>query len=258
MLLNVGPRPDGMIDPVQVEAIRQVGDWLKVNGESIYGTRGGPYMPNPRYTATRKGNTVYLHILKWEGNTATLPPLGAEIVSSNLLSGGKVAVENTPSGLTVKVAPADQKSPDTVVKIELKTDAMALEPIKPLATFTAIATASSFYGNNPDFSPEKAIDGIASTRWANDANVTNAWLQMDFPKPRTIGRVTISEALGKRVGKFTLESREGDSWKVILSGTTIGSDFSRTFPPVTTSSVRLNILEANKGPTISEISFDNQ
>lgn len=132
MLLNVGPRPDGLIDPAQVEALKSVGDWLNLYGESIYGTRGGPYMPTPRYAATRKGNVIYLHILKWEGNMAKLPPLGAEIVNSTLLTGGRVALENTPSELILKVDPADQKSPDTIVKLELKSDAMALEPIKPL------------------------------------------------------------------------------------------------------------------------------
>ncbi len=132
MLLNVGPRPDGLIDPAQVEALKSVGDWLKLYGESIYETRGGPYMPTPRYAATRKGNVIYLHILKWEGNMAKLPPLGAEIVNSTLLTGGRVALENTPSELILKVDPADQKSPDTIVKLELKSDAMALEPIKPL------------------------------------------------------------------------------------------------------------------------------
>lgn len=131
MLLNVGPRPDGMIDPAQVEAIRQVGDWLKVNGESIYGTRGGPYMPTPRYTATRNGNVVYLHILKWDGESAKLPPLGAEIVDSSLLGGGKVEIANNPDSLTVTVPVADRKETDTVVKLVLKGDSMALTPIKP-------------------------------------------------------------------------------------------------------------------------------
>jgi len=131
VLLNVGPRPDGMIDPVQVEAIRKVGDWLKVNGESIYGTRGGPYMPTPRYTATRKGNTIYLHILKWEGDSCKLPPLGSEIAASRLLTGGKLMVQNAPSSLIVHVAAADQKTPDTVVKLELKSDSLGLAPIKP-------------------------------------------------------------------------------------------------------------------------------
>ena len=132
MLLNVGPRPDGMIDAVQVDAIRQVGDWLKVNGESIYGTRGGPYMPTPAYTATRKGNIIYLHILKWDGDSCKLPPLGAEIAASSLLAGGKAEVVNNPAELTVTVKATNRNDPDTVVKLELKGDAMALEPIKPL------------------------------------------------------------------------------------------------------------------------------
>ena len=132
MLLNVGPRPDGKIDPAQVEAIRQVGDWLQVNGESIYGTRGGPYLPTPRYTATRRGNTVYLHILKWDGDSCKLPPLGAEIVSSSLLDGGgKVSVTDSPTELMVTVPATDHKDPDTVVKLTLKGDAMAVGPIKP-------------------------------------------------------------------------------------------------------------------------------
>jgi len=133
MLLNVGPRPDGMIDPAQVEAIRKVGDWLKVNGESIYGTRGGPYMPTTRYTATRKGNVVYLHILKWEGDSCRLPPLGTEVVSSSLLAGGKVEIFNRSDALIVSVPAADHKDADTVVKLVLKGDAMAILPIQPAA-----------------------------------------------------------------------------------------------------------------------------
>jgi alpha-L-fucosidase len=140
LLLDVGPMPDGRIEPRQVEVLRRVGDWLKVNGESIYGTRGGPYMPTPRYTATRKGKTVYLHILKWDGNSCKLPPMGAEIVASSLLTGGKVDVSNRPDGLTVTLpaaSPADlvtdmgKSAADTVVKLELKGNAMAIQPIKP-------------------------------------------------------------------------------------------------------------------------------
>lgn len=133
MLLNVGPRPDGLIDPAQVEAIKQVGDWLKVNGESIYGTRGGPYMPTQRYTATRRGNVVYLHILQWAGDSCKLPPLGVEIMGSTLLGGGKVTVTNKPDALIVTVPAADRKDPDTVVKLDLKADAMSFQPIKAQA-----------------------------------------------------------------------------------------------------------------------------
>ena len=131
MLLNVGPRPDGLIDPAQVEALHSVGMWLAKYGESIYGTRGGPYMPTPRYAATRKGNIIYLHILKWDGESAKLPPLTAEIAESSLLGGGKVEIANKPDGLTIPVPLSDQKEADTVVKLVLKGDSMAVQPIKP-------------------------------------------------------------------------------------------------------------------------------
>jgi alpha-L-fucosidase len=155
----------------------------------------------------------------------------------------------------VSVPAADRKPADTVVKLTLQEDAMGLPVIKPAITMAA--TASNTYQIFPSYSPQMAADGIISTRWATDAGVTNAWLRLDFPKPCTIGSVTISEALGNRVQKFTLECRDGDSWKPILNGTTIGADFRKEFPPVTTSSVRLNVLEATDGPTISEIEFGN-
>lgn len=131
LLLDVGPDAEGVIPPDQAAVLRKIGDWLKVNGESIYGTRGGPYKPTPRYAATRKGKVVYLHILKWEGDSCKLPPLGAEIADASLLGGGKVDVSDHPDGLTVTVAVTDRKDPDTVVKLELKGDAMAIKPIDP-------------------------------------------------------------------------------------------------------------------------------
>ena len=42
-----------------------VGEWMKVHGESIYGTKGGPYKPTDRIASTRKGNNIYLHVMKW-------------------------------------------------------------------------------------------------------------------------------------------------------------------------------------------------
>lgn len=45
VLLNVGPRPDDVIDPEQANRLKKVGDWLAKYGESIYATRGGPYKP---------------------------------------------------------------------------------------------------------------------------------------------------------------------------------------------------------------------
>ena len=132
MLLNVGPRPDGLIDPVQAAALREIGEWLNINGESVYGTRGGPYKPAKAYASTRRGDTVYLHILKWDGDSAALPPLGAEILSSSLLGGGKVEVHAASDKLLVTLPADTKRSPDTVVKLVLKQNAMDLKPIDAL------------------------------------------------------------------------------------------------------------------------------
>ena len=59
--------PDGRIEPRQVERFREIGAWLKQYGESIYGTRGGPFCgAGVREHAPR--TPIYLHVLKWYGD----------------------------------------------------------------------------------------------------------------------------------------------------------------------------------------------
>ena len=69
ILLNMGPRPDGMVDPVDVKIFQGIGEWWNLNGESIRGTTRTPL---PRQTwngeSTRKGNTLYLHVFDWPTN----------------------------------------------------------------------------------------------------------------------------------------------------------------------------------------------
>jgi alpha-L-fucosidase len=126
MLLNVGPRPDGMIDPAQANLLKQVGDWLAKNGESIYGTRGGPWKPSPAIVSTRKGNTVFLHVLKSETGQIELPALPAEIKSAALLNGGKVEFSQKDGKLIVTI-PVQALDPlGTIVKIEVDRPAMEL------------------------------------------------------------------------------------------------------------------------------------
>ena len=51
-LLNVGPRPDGSIEPDQAKRLIEVGEWMEKYGESIYKTKGGPF-PNGRSISAR-------------------------------------------------------------------------------------------------------------------------------------------------------------------------------------------------------------
>ncbi len=62
-LLNIGPRPDGKLPDQAVEILKHIGQFMKVNGPAIYGTRGGCIPPQSWGVTTQKQNTLYIHIL---------------------------------------------------------------------------------------------------------------------------------------------------------------------------------------------------
>lgn len=120
-LLNVGPMPNGKIQPEHVALLKQMGEWTRQYGETIYGTRGGPLTPREWGVTTQKGNKVYIHILKWHDETLTLPKLGKKVVSA------KMFVDKTPLkfqendfGLSIKVPKDKMNDVDTVIELELK------------------------------------------------------------------------------------------------------------------------------------------
>ncbi|EMI43326.1 alpha-L-fucosidase [Rhodopirellula sp. SWK7] len=67
LLLNVGPTPEGTLLPEEIERLTEVGQWLKANGESIYGTNYSPVDHDFWWGAmTQKDKTLYLHVLEWQ------------------------------------------------------------------------------------------------------------------------------------------------------------------------------------------------
>jgi alpha-L-fucosidase len=68
LLLNIGPLPNGEIQTEFTARLDSMGGWLKKNGYSIYGTRGGYMKPQEWGAITEKGNKVYLHIFKSDGD----------------------------------------------------------------------------------------------------------------------------------------------------------------------------------------------
>ena len=130
LLMKVGPMPTGQIDPREVDRLQRVGSWLDNNGESIYGTRGGPYKPGPDFVSTRKGETVYLHFLKWTGPSATLPPLPRTVLKASLISGAPVQVDQTGTALRVTLSAQPVQAGDTVVKLQLDGPVSDIDPIE--------------------------------------------------------------------------------------------------------------------------------
>ena len=258
VLLNVGPTPTGEIAPAQAQRLREIGAWLEKYGESIYGTRGGPFKPGEYGASTRKGRTVYLHLCDWAEGRVKLPPLPAKVLGSRLLGGGKVEVRQTDLGLEVSVPENDRQPVDTIVALELDGQATRIAacavPGPVSLTTHAKATASNVYHNDAEFGPEKAVDGESETRWATDSGVKSAWLEVDLGKPMRISRAGFSQAFPelKRIRKFAVEYWQEGQWKSCCQGENPGAKFSAKFNPVTAQRVRLNILEATDGPTIWE------
>jgi alpha-L-fucosidase len=129
LLLNVGPLPAGEIDPPQVAVLKEIGRWLKQNGGSIYGTRGGPWKPTKNLASTRQGNTIYLHVLPWPGEKLVLPNLPAKVVRAKVLTGGKAEFEQQGDRLILSVPPANRQTIDTIIQLDLDQSAMDLRPI---------------------------------------------------------------------------------------------------------------------------------
>lgn len=257
LMLNVGPMPTGAIEPRQVVVLREIGDWLGTYGESIYGTRGGPFAPSYWGASTRKGNVVFLHIFEGWDTALELPPIDRAIVSARSLNGHLVEVSQSPNGISVTIPEAARFSPDTIIALTLDGPASDIAPIPSgmMMPRGTTATAPNVRRNEPNYAPDKAVDDSPLSRWATDDGVTQTWLEIQFPKPITFDVIAIDEAFGSRVQQFELQARAGDDWQTFYSGTTIGRNWAAKFPPVTTREVRIDIMKATDGPTFRDILF---
>jgi alpha-L-fucosidase len=253
VLLNIGPRPDGLIDPAQANLLKDIGAWLAKNGEAIYGTRGGPWKPTKYLVSTRKANTIYLHVLKHENSSLRLTALPKRILSAKTLAGDKVQFAQSEQAVDISL-PAPLLDPvDTIIRLELDGPAMEIPPLEPAFPAAVKATASNVYqGNEAAFGPQLAFDNDEDTRWATDDGTSQAWLEMDLGSPKTFSRAVIYEAYAGRVQSFQLQWFDGAAWQTFWTGTTLGNPWFQSFPAVTAQRVRLNILNATIGPTISE------
>jgi len=119
-LLNIGPKPDGTIQPEFVSGLKDLGRWLAKNGDAIYGTRGGPITPRPWGVTTQKGNKVYIHILDWQDPAILLPRLPRRIASGHFLKDGSTAqfTEND-LGILVKIPETAVDEYDTILVLDV-------------------------------------------------------------------------------------------------------------------------------------------
>jgi alpha-L-fucosidase len=103
-LLNNGPMGNGQLDPEAVRLYGIIGEWMKLNSESLIGTRAKPFAQRPAggdITVSKTGDTLYLHVLEWpETGSLILNDIDSQVTSATYLATGAKA-EYSQDGDTV-------------------------------------------------------------------------------------------------------------------------------------------------------------
>jgi len=122
-LLNVGPTAEGLIPEPSVERLAAMGEWMKINGESIYGTTASPIGKVPWGCCTAKPGKLYLHVFDWpEDGKLEVPEIEDGIKKAYLLANKRTKLRVTRKGDKIVVAVPDS-APDpinTIVALEIK------------------------------------------------------------------------------------------------------------------------------------------
>jgi alpha-L-fucosidase len=257
LLFNIGPKPDGNIEPEQVTRLKEMGSWLQKYGHTIYGTRGGPFKPTDWGVSTRKDNKIYLHILNWIGTNRNLkvPTLHAEILDCTLLTGGEIAFTKEDGYYNFEFSENSLNSLNTIIEITLDKNVMDVEPLeaKPqVISFNKPVTASS----NPDprFNDKSSVNNgnWVGSFWKPAEDDKNPWIEIDLENEELISNVIIYES-GIAITAFELQYKSGGKWKTIHKGDLIGKKAEINLPPTKLQNFRLAINKFSDVPGIYEI-----
>lgn len=250
-LLNVGPTSEGEIPQPSIDRLRQVGEWMKVNGDAIYGTSANPFPYLPWGRTTIKGQKLFLHVVDWPKDGILKLPMRNKAVKAYLMTNVQKNLGIVQDADFIKIS-VPAVAPDTLLSV------VALEfegnpDVLPIPTAGAIAKASSV---NPEKPLSNLFDGDLKNRWEPAAGEKESWIEVDLRKPTSIENITLWEPWGPRDNhgqEIQLLVKNGDKWEKIIEGKTRGSGFSQSFAPVTGQYFRLNI-KGSKGevPAICE------
>lgn len=121
-LLNVGPMPNGIIQPENIDTLAKVGNWVKQYGTSIYGTRGNVIDVQDWGVVTAKDKILYAHVIhKITKTFITLPKLKQKVVSAALMKDGtKLKFKQTKAETIIYLDGVIMDDIDTIIELKTK------------------------------------------------------------------------------------------------------------------------------------------
>lgn len=258
LLLNVGPMPDGRIEPRQVERLREIGQWLRQYGHTVLECQAGPFKSNPWCASAYKDNIIYLHLTRIRGGLPiVLPGLPLKIRHCTLLTGEKIRFEQSDKSVILQIEASEFDPIDTIVKMELNGFAKDISPIDiihgPLTFVSAKASGmherDMFWGDQilyGTYPPERAIDDNYYTIWMAKGQDRTAWFESDLGQSCTIDRLLLKET-HRSIEEFTVlyKTDPKEEWKPLFSDTVMGDDYLKTFKPTSVRLLRIEIAKAN-------------
>jgi alpha-L-fucosidase len=120
LLLNVGPMPNGEIEERQVERLKEIGDWLDKHGESIFGTRGGPYQTAEWGVSTFKENRIYLHLLNSDVKKLRLDNPEKKLMNCYFLNGPDLEFQQNKENVTIDISNLESGVFDQIIVLNLE------------------------------------------------------------------------------------------------------------------------------------------
>jgi alpha-L-fucosidase len=154
-LLNIGPTSEGAFPDPSIQRLAEIGQWMKVNHEAIYGTTASPFKKLAFGKCTQKPGKLYLHVFDWPKDGHLIVPIGNQVKRAYLLANpgaGLGAMVEESGGVIVNVPATAPDSNATVVVLEIAGQPQVTATTVPImqsadGTLTLKAAEAEIFGN---------------------------------------------------------------------------------------------------------------
>jgi alpha-L-fucosidase len=250
-LLNVGPTSLGEIPQPSIDRLKQIGDWMKINSEAVYGTKASPFPYLSWGRAALKDQKLYLHVINWPSDGLLRLPLLNKTVKAYLLADTSTSLKTTEADQYVEIS-LPSEAPDSVLSIVV----LEFEGTPEVLSAPTSGKAGAASSVDTAAAVSNLFDGNPLTAWKPAPGETKTWIEVDLGEDVKVGNITLVEPWhpwDNHGQEFQLLVKRGEKWEEVIKAKTNGCGHTQDFAPVTGRFFRL-VITGGKGevPVINE------